>query len=839
MIPRRGSASRRWFAACCTAASLAAPVTALTAQDCGRNAATHAPRAWAAPLDRLVSLRARGTSLRTALDELAAASDVSFAYSPDLLALERRVCVVAERQALGSTLELLLRGSGVVPSVVAGRIVLVPGGRETAGEATGAHADLLDRVVVTGNALATLRRPLTIGVEVIEGERLRRQSLGSLAEMLNSSMPGAWVWEATPGSVLAQYGGIRGASSFGTSAPKIYLDGVEVANPLVVTQLDPDAIERIEVIRGPQGSALYGSDAISGVVNVLTRHDGAAPTGARVLLSSTVGAGRSAFGPALVPTHEQRLALRVGSPTRSAGLAAQFGQSGAVFPSASTRQTTLTADARAVGRAAVWSGTARLSDRIAGVGRNPLLGGALPAEPMDSGTSAATITTAPDGSPQHARQYTAGASVAVGGAGRFTHSLMLGVDGYRLAHVAMSASSYPVPGDSAFAGAAGAGDRTTIRASTVGHFGGEGAPAATVTVGVDQSTLRLELPVSNVTAPPAGLPYAIARDGSIRQWNHNAGLFAQVGAAWHDALFASAGLRVERNDAFTGADRHPLLPMLGVAGVHDFGPASLKLRAAYGRGIRPPSVPARGTWLERGSASTTAPSLDPESQAGTEVGAELYVGSLVSLQLTRFDQLASGLIQNVLLAVDTQMRAGRPQQHMSYQLQNVGEIGNHGWEVQGAFTHRAFTLSSAVAFVDSRVRTLAPRYAGDLRPGDLMLGVPTRTATMSASWNAQRWTGALTASRAARWVNYDRQALARDYAGAGAAAGELVGARLRSYWMDYDGDTHVRVAGTRALRGTLELVLVGDNLLGGQLGEPDNVTIRPGRTISAGFRAGF
>jgi len=34
-------------------------------------------------------------------------------------------------------------------------------------------------------------------------------------------------------------------------------------------------------------------------------------------------------------------------------------------------------------------------------------------------------------------------------------------------------------------------------------------------------------------------------------------------------------------------------------------------------------------------------------------------------------------------------------------------------------------------------------------------------------------------------------------------------------------------------------VVTGDNLLGGQLGEPDNVTIRPGRSMTVGIRTSF
>ena len=94
-------------------------------------------------------------------------------------------------------------------------------------------------------------------------------------------------------SLLARYGSIRGASSFGVSYPKVYVDGIEVANSLLVTHLDPDAISKIEVIRGPQGAALYGANAISGVMNIVTRQEGTPDGGARRADPRTCGASAS------------------------------------------------------------------------------------------------------------------------------------------------------------------------------------------------------------------------------------------------------------------------------------------------------------------------------------------------------------------------------------------------------------------------------------------------------------------------------------------------------------------------------------------------------------------
>ena len=72
-----------------------------------------------------------------------------------------------------------------------------------------------------------------------------------------------------------------------------------------------------------------------------------------------------------------------------------------------------------------------------------------------------------------------------------------------------------------------------------------------------------------------------------------AGLRPRVSTAGDDAVVVTGGWRMERNDAFSGRNRYPLLPMLGLAVVRNVGNAELKWRAAYGKGIRPPQTPAR------------------------------------------------------------------------------------------------------------------------------------------------------------------------------------------------------------------------------------------------------
>ena len=808
---------------------------------------------WEAPLDTRVTLRARDVSLRDALDRLTALSRVGLAYSTENIPVDRRVCVSAEQQPLGALLHTLLRGANVQVVVVAGRVVLSPAMAPVPTRASVSNSvNVLERVVVTGNAVAAPRRPLVIGVEVIDGDQLRRQALGSLADILDAAVPGVWSWAQSPSSLVSQYGGIRGASSFGSSAPKFYIDGVEVANPLLVTQLNPDVVDHIEVIRGPQGSALYGSDAISGVINVLTRHDGGALDAPLVQLRSMAGAAGSAYAPGLVPTHEQRLTLRAGTNVRSVGLAVTYGQTGALFPSSESRQVTATGDARLVTARETLTMSARVFDKTAGIGRNPLIPFSTALASIDTTRGRSPLIAPSTNGSQSVRQYTLSTSAAFATQGTWSHTLLAGIDGYYLNNVADAINPVPSPLDSALRAAQGNGDRVTLRESSVARIGSEHGPQGTLTFGVEQSVLRQATTVTSQVAGPPGQKYYTAVDRLAETWNHNTGLLSQVSTSWEDAIFLTGGLRIERNDAFSGRNRYPLLPMLGVAVVRDVGGAELKWRAAYGKGIRPPQTPARSAASGyagnlgyagnpgNGGLNAVLPALDPEVQSGYEGGAELYVGRTFSLQLTRFDQRVTGLIQNVSIAIDTLMHNGMPERRVRYQLQNVGEITNTGWELQGNATRGPFALASSLSSVDSRVRTLATGYMGDLRPGDRMLAVPARTGSLTATYLGGSWFAALGATRAMDWVNYDRLSLATWYLAQNAnPSREPTGARLRAYWRPYDGETHLRLTASRDLRRGVALLVVGENLLGGQLGEPDNVTIRPGRSVTAGLRAAF
>lgn len=800
---------------------------------------------WPSPLDRPVVLHGRDVSLRDALDRLAAAARIRLSYSGDLLPLDRAVCLAVDSVAAGDALTAMLRGMAVEP-VVTGtdQVVLAPERASAAstGPSISPRINVLDRVVVTGSAVGASQRPLTIALDVIAGPQLARRDARSLATALDGAVPGLWMWEQAPSTLLARYGSIRGASSFGMTYPKIYIDGIEVANPLLLTRLEPEAIDRVEVIRGPQGAALYGADAISGVVNIVTRHAPRDSADGHATLRSEMGMVETAFAERDAMVQRHVLTLDGGSNQRSAGLTIGAGSMGEFVPGAFSHDVQGIAGVRLVGSRASVTGTARFYATEAGAAANPLVAGGMVASSADRAAvremspATAPMTAAPDDSgPQGVRQYTLGTTVRFAASDRWQHSLVVGMDGYRLRNVATDDVPLPSSVDSALRAAGGGADRATVRASSVAHFGATDRTAAAISFGVEHTALREMAVVDRDGGGRIDEPRAAAPETTL--WRSTTGVLAQGDVSLLDALFVTAGARLERNDALAGGSQLTTLPMVGVALVRDYGPLTAKLRAAYGRGMRPPSVSVREIAWGGLRRPAGAPPLSPEEQAGTEAGVDLLVGSAFGLHVTRFDQRAFGLIQPVAIA-DSATAPAMGSRSMSYELQNVGEIGNRGWELQAAAHAGAFSLSAATSVVESRVRRIAPGYTGDLLPGDRMLGVPGRTASGVLGWNPAHWSATVSLSRASDWWDYDRLALAQAWAG-GVNPRQLTGAQLRTYWRDYPGVTRLGASFSRDLTRGFSLVLTGDNLLNRQRGEPDDITIVPGRTVAAGLRAAF
>ncbi len=110
---------------------------------------------------------------------------------------------------------------------------------------------------------------VTASTTVLRGDELRRQGIITLGAALQLVPSLAVVQTSSMGTRTSVY--TRGGESGYT---RVLVDGVAVNDPggeYDYANLTIDDVDRIEVIRGPS-SVLYGTDAVSGVIQVFTRH---------------------------------------------------------------------------------------------------------------------------------------------------------------------------------------------------------------------------------------------------------------------------------------------------------------------------------------------------------------------------------------------------------------------------------------------------------------------------------------------------------------------------------------------------------------------------------------
>jgi vitamin B12 transporter len=129
----------------------------------------------------------------------------------------------------------------------------------------------LPELVVTADRTPVPLSQTGSSISVVSSETIATSNPGSLVDALRS----------VPGLDISENGGPGGTANVrirgGNSGQALVLiDGIRVNDPTAASgdfefaMFTPSAVERIEVLKGPQ-SALYGSDAMTGVINIITK----------------------------------------------------------------------------------------------------------------------------------------------------------------------------------------------------------------------------------------------------------------------------------------------------------------------------------------------------------------------------------------------------------------------------------------------------------------------------------------------------------------------------------------------------------------------------------------
>ena len=165
-----------------------------------------------------------------------------------------------------------------------------------AGQTDSIAATALNEVVVTGSNSAVGRNLIPYTVSVIGTEALESAGSSQLLSVISGRVPSLFVTErGILGFTVGSHGGaghikMRGVGGDRASAVLMMVDGqpqfAGIYSHHVADFYSKEYVEKVEILRGP-GSVLYGSNAMAGVINVITRH--AAADGFHGSLSTQYG----------------------------------------------------------------------------------------------------------------------------------------------------------------------------------------------------------------------------------------------------------------------------------------------------------------------------------------------------------------------------------------------------------------------------------------------------------------------------------------------------------------------------------------------------------------------
>jgi vitamin B12 transporter len=512
-------------------------------------------------------------------------------------------------------------------------------------------------VIVTASPVGLPEREVGSAISVITGEQIRERQARYVIDVLRD-VPGIAVNQSgTPGS-FAQVR-IRGAEANHTL---VLINGIRANDPAIgdefnFAHLVADDIDRIEILRGPQ-SAIYGSESLAGVINIITRRGqrgvqagGYVETGS----FSTVNGNAFLRGAGDVYDFALSASQLDGQGTNISRFGSErdgyrnrtFNATGAVRPAGNL-------EFNAIGRYVESTTAFDTQDFFSPV--SPPFGFAI--------DSADTT---------RAYQYYGRVEGKLKTFdGRWTH---------RLGGEVMNARSTNRTANVDNSMNEGHRERYDYLTTVQIDQGGAARPRHTASFGIDRTDETFM----------SGNAFAVNDVG-----NDRTGVFAEYRLSLYDRLFLSAGARHDDNRMFQDADTYRLTAAYLIP---DTG---LRLHGSYGKGIKNPSFFELFGFF-RGFVGN--PSLKPETSRGYDLGVE-QSWSRGKIDVTYFHADLQDEIVTVFAPISTTVN-------------QTGESRRSGVEVQGSVRlDDAWSLSGNYTYLDADEPGAAggPRVAELRRP---------------------------------------------------------------------------------------------------------------------------
>ncbi|MEI9958937.1 MAG: TonB-dependent receptor plug domain-containing protein [Ferruginibacter sp.] len=170
----------------------------------------------------------------------------------------------------------------------------------------------LSDVVVTALGIPKQRKAISYAVTEIKGENLTKAGADNLGSALQGKVAGLQITNTSGGPMGGTRINLRGINTLdGTQRPLIVIDGIPYNDDedgyanrgfaqgmkgSAINNINPDDIESISVLKGANAAALYGSQAMGGVLLIVTKK-GKAGKGLGVDISSDYVVNKLAYLP--------------------------------------------------------------------------------------------------------------------------------------------------------------------------------------------------------------------------------------------------------------------------------------------------------------------------------------------------------------------------------------------------------------------------------------------------------------------------------------------------------------------------------------------------------------
>lgn len=596
----------------------------------------------------------------------------------------------------------------------------------------------LDEVVVTGVAFETKRKEIPADIAVLTAKQIEEKNTSNFTDLLKGEIPGVFALDQGQFDA-ASYIYLRGSGFLTEDYAKIYIDGVELADMTLLSTINLQSIERVEVIRGAQAAALYGAEATGGVIQIITKK-GSGRDRLRVDAKISAGYIEAKYTPLDVKPIKTDNNIQVSGGKEALSYNVGVGYS-------TVGEWTKNYDAKTI---SVSSGVK--------VVQGPVIANLTALWSKRDGTQATTDYVyerwpglAPTGYRQGMKypdyetaynQTTLGLNVTYQATPEWIHNLILGQDVNQFEYHQVN-PHYLTASDTTQVLYNNTYSRQTIRYNTAYRLVIGELFSMRLTAGGEYSSYNSASGTAlgirfNEYGDVRSEPEGTRTFSSTERWT--SGYSGMVEIGYKEKLFFTTSM-AGKTDPRGAKKTYIVPPRFGLTYTHNIGEMSLRVRGEYGTAVRPVN-PSYTT----GSVSSTVvylpnPDLAPEKREGWDAGLEIYWKNDASISMTRFSEEG----KDAIMVNDLGMVNGV----QTYQHINIGSVTIAGYELQGKLSFVAMgipiTLNANYTYSDNVIEAISNQYVPGptqiYEVGDRINGVPKHSG--GGGINIRVWEGNL------------------------------------------------------------------------------------------------